>query len=961
MSTERSRRAEADRSSQTSGDVLLEQPDRLGTAHGPVGDHAPSRKLRREKLASLRRDVHFLGELLGQVLLHQEGRAFFDTEERIRKLAIAVRRAGRKGDDATLRRFLERLPIDTAERIIRAFSVYFQLVNIAEESHRLRRKRYYESLPGFHPQRGSIEDLVHRLHQAGIPFETIVKCVTELSITLVLTAHPTQALPPTILAKHRAIWDLLIKRQLLNPVPKEERVIILELLEQIMSLWQTDELRLARPTIQDEVEQGFYYLSSVLYDALAEVVMAFREEVKRMYGRTLPLTMLIRFGSWIGGDKDGNPNVTHESIRWALLRYRQAIIANYLTSLDHLQDQLTQSDQLCRMLPAFLRSLASDRRSFPALVESLDAKFPHQPYRQKLAIMSHRLRQMFRYPSESDGGYRSASELFRDVQLIQRSLLVHRADPVAEHAVAKLGLQVRLFGFVFTPLDVRDHSKRHLEAFAELVQSHQLSADDPRAMPEPQRRALLDQLLSQPHYVELLRDCSSSTQEVVRTFQVMAEYLEHVDAEAIDGYIISMTNEVSDVLTVLWFFQQTDLFRRTTRGWWSGVNVIPLFEGIDALRRSHEIMDALFRHPVYRQHLKARGQFQQVMLGYSDSNKDGGFFTANWELYQAQRRLHKTARAHRVRLQLFHGRGGTIGRGGGPLHQAILAQPRGTLEGRIKITEQGEVVAAKYGNPSMAIRNLELVLSAVLEATLISPPASDELVRWEQTMAELAQSAWLRYRHVVYEDPSFVRYFEQGTPIDAISEFRIGSRPARRSESQRIEDLRAIPWVFSWVQSRQLLPSWFPFGWAVEEFLRSHADGLEILRGIYAAFPWFHVMVDFIQMSLGMADMRIARRYADLVLPRSLGQRIFAEIETEFSRSYKAVLMITRQQELLDTNYVLQNAIRLRNPYVDPVSLLQVHFLKRRRQLKSQRSRRKLERALALTINGIAAGMRHTG
>ena len=914
-----------------------------------------------QKLSPLRSDVHFLGELLGQVLIHQEGREFFDTEERIRRLAIAVRRRGRRQQDAHLRRLLERLPVDTAEKIIRAFSVYFQLVNIAEESHRVRRKRYYESLPGFHPQRGSIEDVVHRLHVAHVPFETLVKRVADISITLVLTAHPTQALPPTILMKHRSIWDLLFKRLLLNPVPKEERAISRELLDQITALWQTDELRPARPTIQDEVEQGLYYLSSVLYDALADVVMAFRAEVERVYGRTIPLSSLVRFGSWIGGDKDGNPNVTHESLRWALLRYRQAILANYLVSLEHLQEQLTHSDQLCRMLPAFMRSLANDRRSFPALVESLDAKFPHQPYRQKLALISHQLRQMFRYPSEVEGGYSTAREFLNEVHLIQRSLILHRADPVATHDVAKLALQISLFGFIFTKLDVRDHSQRHLDAFAEIVRTHELSTDDPRTLPETERRALLDHLLTHPRYVELLKGCSPSTREVVRTFQVMGEYLDHVDADAIDGYIISMTHQPSDVLTVLWFFQQADLFRRTTRTWSSGANIVPLFEGIKELRRAHEIMDSLYRHAVYRQHLKARANQQQIMLGYSDSNKDGGFFTASWELYQAQRRLHAVAKTHHIRQQLFHGRGGTIGRGGGPLHQAILSQPWGTLEGRIKITEQGEVVAAKYANPMMATRNLELVLSAVLESTLITPKPPAQLAGWEATMEELSQAAWRQYRRTVYDDKDFIRYFEQGTPIDAISEFRIGSRPARRTASRQIEDLRAIPWVFSWMQSRQLLPSWHPFGTAVEHLTRTHPGGLAALQHMYAAFPWFHVMVDFIQMSLGMSDLRIAAQYAALVRPRAVGQRIFADIQAEYARSRKAVLAITKQRELLDANYVLQNAIRLRNPYVDPISLLQVRFLKQRRLAHGARLRRKLDRALALTINGIAAGMRHTG
>ena len=936
--------------------------------------------MKTDKLQPLRRDIHFLGELLGRVLLHQESQHLFETEERIRKLAIKVRRRMRRGDESldsasprsgrilslskderAFVRLLDVLDLATALKVIRAFSVYFQLVNIAEENHRLRRKRYYEALPGFHPQRGSLEDVVHRLRQAGVPLTTLLRRIEELSVNLVLTAHPTQALPPTVLMKHRRIWDLLLTREQLRPTPKEDAALVQALFEEIMGLWQTDELRPARPTVEDEVEHGLFYLSSVLYEALPDTLQAFQQEVGRVYGRRMPPRPMIRFGTWIGGDKDGNPNVTHQTLRWALGRYRRAVLAKYLESLERLRERLTQSSQICRMPPAFLRSLANDRRGFPALTESLDRQFPQQPYRQKLTLMSHRLRQTLRRPASSDDGYGSVEEFVRDVRLIQRSLAAHRAEPIAQHELEKLSLQVALFGFCFAKLDVRDHSRRHLEAFAELAKTHGLSQSDVRAMPESERAALLERLLHQPRYLELLRGASPSTQEVVRTFQVMAEHASEVDPAAIDGYIISMTHQASDVLIVLWFFQQTDLFRRTGHAWESAAHIIPLFEGIDDLRRSHEVMSMLYRQPAYQQHLKARGRLQQIQLGYSDSNKDGGFFTANWELYQAQRRLHAAAAAHHVKLQLFHGRGGTIGRGGGPLHQTILAQPAGTLEGRIKITEQGEVVAAKYANPLMARRNLELALSAVLEATLLVPRPDPKQRRWEQVMEELSGAAWRRYREVVYEDAGFRDYFEQATPIDTIEEFRIGSRPARRSASRRIEDLRAIPWVFSWVQSRHLIPSWFAFGRAVSVFARRHPQGLQTLRQAYREFAWFHVMVDFIQMSLGMADMRIAGHYASLVRPSALGRRIFETVEQEYEQARRAVLAITEQRRLLDRNDVLQNAIRLRNPYVDPISLLQVRFLRQYRQAASATRRRQLGRALALTVNGIAAGMRHTG
>jgi phosphoenolpyruvate carboxylase len=707
-------------------------------------------------------------------------------------------------------------------------------------------------------------------------------------------------------------------------------------------------------------------------------------------GESFATPSFLRFGSWIGGDRDGNPFVTAALTRQVLRLHKELALDLYERELESLQRHLGVAVPEGAEPTALADSLRRDQMTAPE--SALSHHFANEPYRHKLAHVLARCRAAQRLnvaalreeldaqkgeldqqtrrdtlwgrattterprPDDEDIAYRKPSELRADLESLAEGLRQQGAERLADGAVQDVIWRVEAFGFHLARLDLRQHSGVHAMAVAEVLEKAQVEADY-LGLDDRGRTARLIVALEDPRPFVSRTAYSEATTELLALFRTTRLVQDEFGPEALSIYIISMTAGVSDILAPLFFAKEEGLFPGDDR---RGLDIVPLFETIDDLRHCAELLRELFALPLYRRQLEARGGVQQVMLGYSDSNKDGGFAAANWELYRAQRELADLSRETGIVLQLFHGRGGAIGRGGGPTTRAIRAQPPGALAGRLRLTEQGEVAFARYSHPEIAHRHIEQMLSAVLDASLAPEGEGDPPAEWIEAMASIAQTARAAYRSLVYEDPEFLDYFRSATPIDAISELRIGSRPARRKATAQIDDLRAIPWVFAWTQSRHGLPGWFGLGSALEAYLATAQDTPGRLRSMYANWPFFRSLIGNAQLSLGKADRAVARLYADLA--GDVGGRVFSLIDAEWARTLKAVALVTGHQELLATSPVLQRSIRLRNPYVDPLSFMQLSLLPRLRELGEDADEaRLLQRLTALTINGIAAGLQNTG
>ena len=918
-----------------------------------------------EKLNPLRQEVRWLGSMLGRVLIEQEGKKFYELVEMVRKTAIQLRRHPSPKLEARLIRKLRSLGTPQLIRLIRAFTVYFQLANLAEDKHRIRRKRAYES-ERHRVQRGSLEDIVEKITKRGISYGAMRKLLPELSIELVLTAHPTEAQRRSTLEKMFVLDRLLFEREYKQLTPRELEGIDREIIRTITLLWQTDELRHRKQTVMDEVDNGLFYLDEVLFDVLPATLLRFQELLGKAYDRDFPFSPFLHFGSWIGGDRDANPYVTSAVTLEAVRRQKDVLLRKYIKTMGHLMEEFSQSVHLVGASKKLLDSIQKDAEKLPLFAGAWKEKSQSEPYRKKISFIQRKLINTLRLnapdaqrqtaPDDTiEASYEKPADFSRDLEVLMESLKARKGRYLIPR-MRELMAALSLFGFSFVKLDIRDNRDSIESAVGEILEKSGLLSGAWASVPETERARQMRVLLKKAS-PPVFRDetYSEKTREVLATFRAIAHIQETVDPDAVESFILSMTRMPSDLLSALWLAAGNGVKR---------IMMVPLFETIEDLKNCKWVMASLYRDPVYRRHLKKMGNQQEVMLGYSDSNKDGGFITSNWALYCAQKDLTEASRSQGVKLKIFHGRGGAIGRGGGPVNKAILAQPRDTVQGQIKITEQGEVIASKYSNPFIAERNLELVISAVLHATLIEPSSSSKRDQWEQVMQELSDISFRAYRNLVYETEGFRDFFAQATPIDVVSRLNIGSRPARRGQSDRIEDLRAIPWVFSWMQSRQTLPGWYGFGAAFTAFTKARSQGgLMVLREMYREWPFFRVLVDFMEMSTQKADMRMARLYAGLVQDKNLGQVFFGQIQQEYDATIAAILEITGQKEVLENTPILSHSIRLRNPYVDPLSYAQVILIERLRDRASRpgRDQEELERAVFLTINGVAHGLRNTG
>ena len=968
-----------------------------------------------EKDAPLRRDIRMLGDALGKAIQQHEGISVFETVEQLRRnckrlrtcaetlrSASATEAAQLQHEMATLdqeiTRIVDNCDLDTTIDVIRAFTVYFHLVNTAEQHHRTRRYNY-ETLSASTPLRDTLAGLVAFYQKNGINASTLQQLLNQLSIDLVFTAHPTEAIRRSLIIKSRQLDALLEEHDLRADMTPRQRALWQHTLESTITLlWRTDAVRYVRPQILNEIKMGGYYLNEILFDALPELYAELEQLLHDAYPQDhLTIPPFLRFGTWIGGDQDGNPNVLAETLLEALHWQRSQVIEHYRSSIQTLAQEYSQSLKLCSITQQLQDSLECDAALLPDYDHELGSQTALEPYRRKLSFMWKRLETtttpgstvgadlsrpspIYRpsgKPHDSSIAYHSAQEVLADLLLIRDSLLADGEQHVAHGQLATLIRQVQVFGFHFAALDVRQHSERHSSALAELLKITGLRRDDYNALPESERVSFLTNLLSDPRVLPRYElNVSKETQHVLSTFDAIRQAREEFGEQAITCYIISMSRTVSDLLEVQFFCKEAGI---------TNLPIVPLFETIDDLRSCTDTLESAFHQPNYRRWITSCGNQQQVMLGYSDSSKDGGILTSSWELYLAQTRLAALGARYGIGCTIFHGRGGAIGRGGGPIYEAILGQPPHTVNGRIRITEQGEMLSFKYGLHSIALRNMELVVVGVAQSSIpddILPPALSHIhtpPAWLETMQCLSTKAYARYRQLIYNTPEFLRFFEQATPILELGWLNIGSRPPRRAAGHSIEELRAIPWVFSWMQSRYVLPSWYGVGAALEEYIAEDPDQpnrLAQLQNMYRSWPFLRAFLDNLQMTLSKADMPIAHHYSLLVSDKALRKRISTEITAEYERTQHMLLQIVGGKALLDTSPVLQRSIRLRNPSVDPLSYFQVALLRRLRAIGGplvldettqqnatgqERERANLTYAVLLTINGIAAGLRNTG
>ncbi len=899
----------------------------------------------------LRDDVRTLGALVGDVIREQGGAALFEAVETARRAAIRRREAGGAGGE--LEEVLTALEPALAEQLVRGFSTYFQVVNLAETMHRIRRRRDYLRAGGA-PQPGSLEDVLGRLERDGIGLDEVRELLGALEIEPVFTAHPTEATRRAILEKHQAIARRLRERMDPARTSPEERVALERIRAEVTTGWQTEEHPPVRPTVADELEHVLFYVTDVIYRIVPPFYEALEDALAAVYGeaaREVKVPTFVRFASWVGGDMDGNPNVTAETLRATLEEHRRRALARYAREVAALARHLTQSGSRIGVDAGVLERAERYAQLLPEVAAAIPERHRDMPYLVLLRLVLGRLE---RTGSDSEGGYRDAAGLLSDLRAIAASLEAHRGERAGLFSVRRLLRRVETFGFHLATLDARQDAEVHRRVVGRLLDDAGWTSRPAAERAERLRR----ELEAEP--APATDGTDAETAATLDVFRALSEARRRFGRRATGLYVISMAEGVDDVLSVLYLARRAGLVVRVGGGDAPSLervplDVAPLFETVDDLQSAAATLEALLTDPVYRRHLASRGDRQVVMVGYSDSNKDGGLAASRWALHRAQAALVAACEAHATELTIFHGRGGTISRGGGKTRRAVLAAPRGAVAGRLRLTEQGEVINAKYGLRGIALRTLELAAGAVAEASADPAPPDPREEGWAQLMGEVAGDSRRAYRALVYGDPGFDDYFRQATPIDVIERMLIGSRPTARRSKSGIENLRAIPWVFAWTQSRHILPGWYGLGTGLERAIRRH--GRPRVAEMVREWRFLRALVEDVEMVLAKADLEIASRYARLA--GEAGEPIFAQVRDEFERTERLVLDLSNAEALLDSDPTLQRSIRLRNPYVDPMSLLQVDLLRRWRE--SGREDDALFRALLATVHGIAQGLQNTG
>ncbi len=899
-------------------------------------------------------DEALLSGVLEEVICASEGKPALELHHR----AVALGRRSRDGDAAAadeLAALVATLEVRELGLLVRMLTCWHQLMNLAEDNDRVRRLRARELAEAPEPRRGSLRHVVRNLAEGGTSATELHDALAKSEVQLVMTAHPTEARRRTTVNKLARIFANLRSLDERLPVPGEREEMRRRIAAAVQELWGSDELRAVSPTVLDEVRAGLIYFTSTLSRVVPALYRDLDAAVRESYpDDEVTVPPLLTFGSWMGGDRDGNPNVTPDLTAIALGQMKEACLTHLERVVGELAGRVTLSARVSRESEELRQLLANSESHAPAMAEHVRERNPEEPYRQLFKLLAERVR----LTREGEGGgYHRSQELVADLRVAEHALREQHAGFVAADALRDVIRQVEVFGFHFAQLDVREHADIHRHALGEILES--LGVQDGYAeLPEQERMAVLGREISdrRPLIPGDISGFSASTREVVETFRTMRALLDGAHAGALNAYIVSNTCGPADLLEILLLMKEVGLARAGGSG--AVLRIVPLFESGDTLAAAADTMRTLLGTPVYRAAVDAVGE-QEIMVGYSDSNKDVGYVASGWGIYRAQIEVASVMREHGVAWQFFHGRGGAVGRGGGPSNVAILAQPPGTVAGRLKVTEQGEMLSAKFSVTEIAHRELELTTSAVLQTTLNREVAAPGVARFEAIVAEMAECSTEVYRGLVYGDPDFADYFHATTPVREIQRLQLGSRPSRRRESARIEDYRAIPWVFSWTQTRAVLPAWYGLGTALEA-AREHHGG-EVLREMERDWPFFSALISNAEMACAKADLDIARRYSELYDNEVARERIWSAISDELERTVRELQRVRGEEHPLDREPVLQRTIARRNPFIDPLSFVQLELLRRLRAPGGDPDDPELVRASLLTINGIAGGLRNTG
>lgn len=915
------------------------------------------------KIEDLKNDVKFLGNILGNIIIEQEGEWLFELEEKVRLTSISMNEKNYNELFNQINDLIKDKDIKQLELLVRSFNTYFFLVNLAENLNRLRKIRERET--NNHEDESSLKDLRNKLNLNSLDFNTLDEFLKNLEIIPTITAHPTEAKRRTILEKGRILFYLLLQLEQKNLTDFEKFSINEKIKAEITSIWQTNDIRIEKLQVMDEVKTGIFYFDSVFYETIGEFYSKFLYTFSDLIPENYELPTVMKFGSWIGGDRDGHPFVTPEITKQTIEMHKSHIINNYIKEIDNLLIIISSSTLRIKNFENITDSVNNDLETYDSIYgagkSSKFIKSESEIFRTKLALISEKLKNSLNN-TNNKFSYSESNQFLEDINIIKNTLMSNNAEPISKTYIDPLIFKIKVFGFYFAKLDIRQHSEIINQTIGEIFLNSQIITQNWNELSiDDKRKILVDQINTTRPTYSADHSFSDVAIDFIQTIKTIKWGFENIDKNMFENFVISMCQTDVDILCVLFMFKEFGLYKISDKeNKKLKLNIVPLFETIADLHNIPGVLENLFNNSIYRDAINTRNNFQEIMLGYSDSSKDGGILSSSWELYKAQITVKEICEKYNINFRMFHGRGGSIGRGGGPSNEAIMAQPKGTVNGRIRITEQGEMISTKYQFKEIALRTLEQVFNAVVLTSLPNQHINQDEKKYYDVMEFISKTSF-DYYQVFISKPDFINNFQTFTPIDIISNLDIGSRPTKRKNTQSIKDLRAIPWVFSWMQTRLSLTSWLGVGYSINEYIKNNADGLDKLKEMYKTWTYFSTFIKNIENSLGKSNIGIAKLYRTL-FDNNSGDEFVEEIVREYELTKSAILSITEEKELLDHQPLLQKSIYLRNPYIDPINFVQINLLKKYREaVDNSPEKQELLMILRETVNGIAAGMKNTG